>query len=194
MQEEKNEKILLNTTERAKYNSESPESYKNVNQDDIVICNETEKPIRLSFGFKFLLGFGIFLSGFTALPYAIFFPNVFNDLVNTTDPYAFTISLKLMLFYTVIFLCFLMLVSVAISKRPFNGALYRLGIVIGILITASAFLFPRIDGYDAGFQILSNGSHFVADGVYLLIGLLICVMALLMRYGYIYQSNSDMNI
>ena len=111
-----------------------------------------------------------------------------------TDVYEFIRDCKMMLFWTIIFLCFIMLVSIAISKRPFNRALYRLGITIGIIITVSAFLFPRIEGYDANFQILSNGRHFVADGFYLIIGLLILVMALLMRYGYKYQSNSDMTI
>lgn len=31
---------------------------------------------------------------------------------------------------------------IAISKRPFNGALYRLGIAIGVLV-AFAFILPR---------------------------------------------------
>ena len=184
MQEEKKEKTPINAAEKEVNMSESPEDYKNVNQDAVVFSSEVEKPVRLTIGFKFLLGFGIFLSGIASLPAVLTFPDLLREMEDMTDVYEFIRDCKMMLFWTIIFLCFIMLVSIAISKRPFNRALYRLGITIGIIITVSAFLF----------QILSNGRHFVADGFYLIIGLLILVMALLMRYGYKYQSNSDMTI
>lgn len=194
MREEKNEKTLINAAEIDENMSESPEDYKNVNQDAVVFSSEAEKPVRLTIGFKFLLGFGIFLSGIVSLPIVLRFPDWLQKMEDMTDTYEFIRYCEMMLFWTIIFLCFIMLVSIAISKRPFNRALYKLGTIIGIIITISAFLFPRIEGYDANLQILSNGKHFVADGFYLIIGLLILVMALLMRYGYKYQSNSDMTI
>ena len=194
MQEEKKEKTPNNAAEKEVNMSESPEDYKNVNQDAVVFSSEVEKPVRLTIGFKFLLGFGIFLSGIVSLPIVLSFPDWLREMKDMTDACEFIRHCKMMLFWTIIFLCFIMLVSIAISKRPFNRALYRLGTTIGIIITVSAFLFPRIEGYDANFQILSNGRHFVADGFYLIIGLLILVMALLMRYGYKYQSNCDMTI
>lgn len=194
MQEEKKEKTLINAAEKEENMSESPEDYKNVNQDAVVFSSEAEKPVRLTIGFKFLLGFGIFLSGVASLPAVLTFPYWLQEMEDMADVYEFTRECKIMLFWTIIFLCFIMLVSIAISKRPFNRALYRLGTTIGIIITVSAFLFPRIEGYDANIRILSYEKHFVADGFYLIIGLLILVMALLMRYGYKYQSNSDMTI
>lgn len=194
MQEEKKEKTPIIAAEKEVKMSESPEDYKNVNQDAVVFSSEAEKPVRLNIGFKFLLGFGIFLSGIASLPIVLSFPAWLRKMEDMTDAYEFIRYCKMMLFWTIIFLCFIMLVSIAISKRPFNRALYRLGITIGIIITVSAFLFPRIEGYDANIRILSNEKHFVADGFYLIIGLLILVMALLMRYGYKYQSNSDMTI
>lgn len=194
MQEEKKEKTPINAAEKEVNMSESPEDYKNVNQDAVVFSSEVEKPVRLTIGFKFLLGFGIFLSGIASLPAVLTFPDLLREMEDMTDVYEFTRYCRIMLFWTIIFLCFIMLVSIAISKRPFNRALYRLGTTIGIIITVSAFLFPRIEGYDANIRILSYEKHFVADGFYLIIGLLILVMALLMRYGYKYQSNSDMTI
>lgn len=60
MQEEKKEKTPINAAEKEVNMSESPEDYKNVNQDAVVFSSEVEKPVRLTIGFKFLLGFGIF--------------------------------------------------------------------------------------------------------------------------------------
>ena len=74
------------------------------------------------------------------------------------------------------------------------GAMIGTGAIIGVLVTAAAFIFPRFKGYKAAFKIFSVKGHFLANGDYLIIGLLILVMALLMRYGYKYQSNSDMTI
>lgn len=89
---------------------------------------------------------------------------------------------------------FSMLVSIAISKRPFNSVLYGFGIAASIAILAASFLFPRIDGYYTNFEILAKGNHCVFDGNYFIPGLLALVMALLLRYGYKYQNNSDMTV
>ena len=75
MQEEKKEKTPINAAEKEVNMSESPEDYKNVNQDAVVFSSEVEKPVRLTIGFKFLLGFGIFLSGIVSLPIVLSFPD-----------------------------------------------------------------------------------------------------------------------
>ena len=88
-----------------------------------------------------------------------------------------------------------MLVSIAISKRPFNSVLYGFGIAASIAILAASFLFPRIDGYYTNFEILAKGNRCVFDGkLFLSPGFLALVMALLLRYGYKYQNNSDMTV
>lgn len=192
--EETNERTLNRVSENKNNKTEFPEENEEVSQDSVIIYSEAEKPVRLTWGFKLLLGIGIFLSGFISVPFLFLFTGWCKGLANITEPFEFIWKLKVILFYFIIFLCFIMLVSIAISRKPFNSVLYRFGIVIGILVTASAFVLPRIEGYDANIQILSYEGHFVADGSYLLVGLLILVMALLMRYGYKYQNNSDMTI
>lgn len=99
-----------------------------------------------------------------------------------------------LLYCVILCLCFSMLVSIAISKRPFNSVLYGFGIAASIAILAASFLFPRIDGYYTNFEILAKGNRCVFDGNYFIPGLLALVMALLLRYGYKYQNNSDMTV
>lgn len=158
-----------------------------------VIGGEKERPVRLSVGFKILLGTAIFLSGFLVSTYlqrmlSAPWPEIFGDSEMLVE-----YSQKL-LYCIILSLCFLMLVSIAISKRPFNSVLYGFGVVVGIVILAASFLFPRIDGYYTNFRILSKGYRCVFDGNYFIPGLLALVMALLLRYGYKYQNNSDMTV
>ena len=158
-----------------------------------VIGGEKDRPVRLSVGFKILLGTAIFLSGFLVSTYlqrmlSAPWSEIFGDSEMLVE-----YSQKL-LYCIILSLCFLMLVSIAISKRPFNSVLYGFGIAASIAILAASFLFPRIDGYYTNFEILAKGNHCVFDGNYFIPGLLALVMALLLRYGYKYQNNSDMTV
>lgn len=194
MQEKKKEKILINTRGNRRDTEESYENDEKISQDPVIVYRETEKPIRLTRGFNILLGLGIFLSGIYSAAFFYFITHWRQEVINSPKSLEITRTLNNLLFCSIMLLCFIMLVSIAISKRPFNGALYRLGISIGILVIAASFIFPRFGGYKATTKILSIKGHFLANGDYLIIGLLILVMALLMRYGYKYQSNSDMTI
>ena len=158
-----------------------------------VIGGEKDRPVRLSVGFKILLGTAIFLSGFLVSTYlqrmlSAPWSEIFGDSEMLVE-----YSQKL-LYCIILSLCFLMLVSIAISKRPFNSVLYGFGIAASIVILVASFLFPRIDGYYTNFRILSKGYRCVFDGNYFIPGLLALVMALLLRYGYKYQNNSDMTV
>ena len=158
-----------------------------------VIGGEKNRPVRLSVGFKILLGTAIFLSGFLVSTYlqrmlSAPWSEIFGDSEMLVE-----YSQKL-LYCIILSLFFLMLVSIAISKRPFNSVLYGFGLAVGFVILAASFLFPRIDGYYTNFRILSKGYHCVFDGNYFIPGLLALVMALLLRYGYKYQNNSDMTV
>lgn len=158
-----------------------------------IIGREKERPVRLSVGFKILLGTAIFLSGVLVWVYlqrmlSLPWPEILGDselLVKHSQR---------LLYCIILCLCFSMLVSIAISKRPFNSILYRFGIAAGIVILAASFLFPRIDGYYTNFEILAKGKKCVFDGNYFVPGLLALVMALLLRYGYKYQKDSDMTV
>ena len=134
------------------------------------------------------------MCGIYSAAFFYFITHWHQEVTNSAKPIEITRILNNLLLYSIILLCFIMLISIAISKRPFNGALYRLGISIGILVTVASFIFPRFEGYKATAKILSIKGRFLANGDYLIIGLLILVMALLMRYGYKYQINYDMTI
>ena len=158
-----------------------------------VIGGEKDRSVRLSVGFKILLGTAIFLSGFLVSTYlqrmlSAPWSEIFGDSEMLVE-----YSQKL-LYCIILSLFFLMLVSIAISKRPFNSVLYGFGVAVGIVILVASFLFPRIDGYYTNFRILSKGYRCVFDGNYFIPGLLALVMALLLRYGYKYQNNSDMTV
>lgn len=158
-----------------------------------VIGGEKDRPVRLSVGFKILLGTAIFLSGilvhiYLGMMLSVSWPEIVGDskmLINYSQR---------LLYCVILCLCFSMLVSIAISKRPFNSVLYGFGIAASIAILAASFLFPRIDGYYTNFEILAKGNRCVFDGNYFIPGLLALVMALLLRYGYKYQNNSDMTV
>ena len=53
-----------------------------------------------------------------------------------------------------------MLVSIAISKRPFNSALYRLGVAIGVLVTAVAFIFQDLKDIKLLLRYFLSKGHF----------------------------------
>lgn len=60
MKEEKDEKILINELENKRVIIEPFESDDINSQDSVIIYREAEKPVRLTLGFKILLGLGIF--------------------------------------------------------------------------------------------------------------------------------------
>ena len=64
MQEEKNEKILINTREKRRDVEEAFESDEKISQDHVIIYREAEKPVRLTRGFNILLSLGIFCAVF----------------------------------------------------------------------------------------------------------------------------------
>ena len=67
MKEEKDEKILINELENKRVIIEPFESDEINSQDSVIIYREAEKPVRLTLGFKILLGLGIFLSGINSV-------------------------------------------------------------------------------------------------------------------------------
>ncbi len=159
----------------------------------ISINCEKEREIKFTLSFKWILGITIFLSALLSLAGVFYISDgVSNQVWKNVGIKHFLYN---SLFYVFIIICFISLISIAVIKRPFSHILVWCIFSIGILLVVSSFAFPRIDGYGAnGFNLYSKGSFTLCDGTLLLIGLLGVLLSKIVKYGFIYQGNSDTTI
>ncbi len=155
---------------------------------EIIIPANKEADIKLSPAFKLVLGCCIFLSGILTLVGILFFTsdkkghkwiNGINTFLSNT------------LFFACITLCFISLISILVTKRPFSKILIWTVFSVGLLFIVSSFVFTKIDGYECSIHILSFGGTTLFDGALLLFGLLGVLASRLIHYGLMYQINSD---
>lgn len=85
------------------------------------------------------------------------------------------------------------LVSIALHEgRPFTRVLVRCVGLIGGMIAVSSAVFPRLSGYaPSGISIFSSGDFVLIDGAQLLAGLLLLVLAGLLKEGTHLQRELD---
>lgn len=85
------------------------------------------------------------------------------------------------------------LVSIALHEgRPFTQVLVRCVGLIGGMIAVSSAVFPRLSGYaPSGISIFSSGDFVLIDGAQLLAGLLLLVLAGLLKEGTHLQRELD---
>lgn len=156
----------------------------------ISINCEKDKEIKFNVAFKFILGLSIFFSAFLSLAGVIYISHGVSGRVWQSD--GINQFLFKSLFFVSIILCFISLISIAVTKRPFSKILVWCVFSIGILFVASSFAFPRIEGYaTSGFTIISKGKFTFCDGTLLLFGLLGVLLSKVVKYGFLYQRNSD---
>ena len=88
------------------------------------------------------------------------------------------------LLYLCVLCALITLIKIAIDGKPFsNTVVYAVGI-IGLLVTISSVVFPRISGYkNSGFELFSWGDFVLIDGTYLMTGLLLLTLACVVKYG-----------
>ena len=85
------------------------------------------------------------------------------------------------------------LVSIALHEgRPFTRVLVRCVGLIGGMIAVSSAVFPRLSGYvPSGISVFSSGDFVLIDGAQLLAGLLLLVLAGLLKEGTHLQCELD---
>lgn len=96
--------------------------------------------------------------------------------------------------FLVMILCFVSLIKIAVTKKPFSGVLVNCLYAIGILIVAGALIFPNLPSYQfPHYMIGIEGGPYI-DGLPFTIGILILIFGKIVRYGLTYQNEIDMII
>lgn len=160
---------------------------------EVLIHGEKDEEIRFTLTFKWVLAISIGLTGILSVAGTIYLVSGAFDKIWITS--GINNFLYKVLLYISILLCFISLVNIAIIRRPFSRILVWCTMAIGILFTISSVIFPRIKGYNiSGFYILSNGEVTLIDGTLLMLGALGILFSKVIKYGFMYQKNTDMTV
>ena len=160
-------------------------------EDNIYKTNVEMKPKRsFSRGFRFLLGLGIFLTGFMSLSAVCFVGWGISDRIwQEIGACQFG---RMLVLYGCIVCCFVFLVKIEINKTIFSRLLVRCIRIIGGIVTAASVVLPRLSGYkDSGFTIMSYESFTLIDGWILMIGVLLLIFAGIIKEGFSMQNELD---
>ncbi len=160
-------------------------------KDTLLEC-EKEPEIKFSLTFKVILAVSIFLTGLVTLIGILYFISSITEKAWGTDE--IKIFLFDSLFFISTFCCFISLIGIALIKKPFSKILVWCTMIIGVLFVLSAFMFPRFSGYNCNFTLYSKGSFILADGTLFMIGLLVILFSMVIKYGFIYQKRWDTTI
>lgn len=140
--------------------------------------------------FRFLLGLGIFLTGFVSAGGLIFLvAGISETWWREMGVCAFARQLVV---YMCVACCLVFLVKIRIGRRFFSKLLVRCIRLIGVLITGFAFVLPRLPDYaGSGFEILHFRSVTLIEGGTFLAGILLLIFAGIIREGFSMQSELD---
>ncbi len=161
--------------------------------NDVVLSCEGEKEIQFDRSFKITLGLSLGLTGIISLSGLAFFSYGIANRVWVEKGTSFFLNNSL--FFVAFFLCFASLVNIARTRRPFSKILVLCTMSIGTIFVAASVIFPHISGYiTSSFQIMSKGDKSLIDGMLLMIGVLCILFSRVIRYGFLYQNNTDMTV
>lgn len=140
--------------------------------------------------FKFLLGLGIFLTGILSMIGILFMVSGFTEQIwKKVGMYEY---IKAGVGYGCV-VCFLIcMVLIIKNKKMISRLLIRCIQSMGVLITISAFVLPRLSGYkSSGFEIMYFDSFTLIDGYVLVKGILFLIFARLIKEGFAMQNELD---
>lgn len=152
---------------------------------------EREK-IHFSSSLGTLLTVSIFLTGLFSISGIYFIGRgIYRQLWKSMGLTAFSWKV---LIYICVLCCFVSLIKIAVDEKPFSGILSICVRAIGILIVAASVIFPRFSDYQSsGFEIFSipDKNFVLIDGTILLVGILFCILAALIKEGFRMQTEID---
>ncbi|MFR8546351.1 MAG: hypothetical protein ACLVE3_13400 [[Clostridium] scindens] len=95
------------------------------------------------------------------------------------------------MFYVIMLFCFIILVKIAVSKRPFSGALVTLFYGVGLLFITGSAIFPSLPGYTRPHILSGVEGGFYIDMIPFMAGLVLVLFGRILRYGFEYQKEMD---
>jgi hypothetical protein len=159
---------------------------------DTLIDGTKEEEIKFTLSFKWILGISIGLTGILTFAGIIYL--IYGIYYKVWEKVGINDFLLESLFYMSVILCFASLLSIAVIKKPFSKILVWCTMAVGVLFVASSLIFPHIRGYKpSSLELLSNGDFYI-DGTLLMIGLLGILFSKVIKYGFMYQTNTDMTV
>lgn len=94
--------------------------------------------------------------------------------------------------YSASMLCaFVSLIKIAVDSRPFSRTLTVCMYIIAALHLAASGILPRFPGYKTDFQIFGNSQWTLLDGRLFTMGILLWLLAAVIREGFSLQQESE---
>ena len=141
---------------------------------------------------RFPFGIALLLTGFFSVMGTISVIRAFLRGFPNGGGSAFWIAATPRLVFLASMLCaFAALIKAALDSRPFSKTLAVCMKIISVLYLALSFGLPRISGYNADFQIFGNSKVTLLDGTYLMVGVLLWLLAAVLRVGFEQQNDLD---
>lgn len=142
--------------------------------------------------FKILLIVAIVLTGVTSAGDIFFVINgVITKIWLKTGIANFSHHILRVLIYLC---CFVLLINMALDKKPFSRVLITGSKLTGILFIIAGFLFPRLPNYSIPFpymKIFSSGDFVLIDGAILVPGILLYLLGCILKEGFHMQDEVD---
>ena len=151
-------------------------------------CEKTEKK-EFSRGFRILLYFAIANTGFAGLSAIYYIPWALRNHGWEMD--GMTYFCWNCMFYVIMLFCFIILEKIAVSKRPFSGALVTLFYGVGLLFITGSAIFPSLPGYTRPHMLSGVEGGFYIDMIPFMAGLVLVLFGRILRYGFEYQKEMD---
>jgi len=165
-----------------------------IKNNDIVVecekCKDDKKNNKeFSRRFNVLLVVGIILTSvapFSLIAWLVDYQMKISRLGDTI--YIFNIT-----YFLYITVCFIGMLTIKISKKPFSKVLMYCTMSLAIILTVMSFFIFLLPNYDSGYYIFSSNGFFI-DGNFLSQGIIMFIISKLIKYGFYYQTTDDETI
>ena len=163
----------------------------NDSNDIIIKCENEKKQYRdFSRRFKILLIIGIITTMIAPLALIGWIADYQNQIARS----GVSMYLVNVTYFLKLSVCFIGMIIIKITKKPFPKVLMYCTLILGIILTVISFFMFLVPGYTTGYLLISNGKGFFIDGNYLSQGVIMIIISKLIKYGFDYQTNEEETI
>lgn len=157
-----------------------------------IFSMNTIKETKQRFSGKFLtlLAVSILLTGVISLPGLCYI--LFGTIIKLWEVVGVSDFFYRSLGYIIVFCCFLSLVRITVTEVLFSKTLTFCIRLVGILLSVSAFIVPRLPDYQSSdFKLFRFGDFALINGTLLLPGFLLLILSELLKEAFRMQNEIE---